>query len=185
MMDNTQKTLKEEANDRKELGDNTLKENKSPGKIIYFANGETMEECSSEEEDVEESNQKPLLDTANLSWGNYLRSWVHQIVATAFFACEFLGGKFVTFLGLNDSKYQYAVDEYYRTQNKKNESDEDGEEMSEMKETTTSNEKYHLEMKQLRYGSITGNCNNIPFLPQKDTVANVNELEESGLQNLK
>ncbi|KAK9411991.1 hypothetical protein NXF25_003166 [Crotalus adamanteus] len=139
-MDNTQKTLKEEVNDTKELGDNTQKENKSPGKIIYFANGETMEECSSEE-DVEESNQKPLLDTANLSWGNYLRSWVHQIVATAFFACEFLGGKFVTFLGLNDSKYQYAVDEYYRTQNKKNESDEDGEEMSEMKETTTSNEK--------------------------------------------
>lgn len=65
----------------------------------------------------------------------------------------------------------------------KNESDEDDEEMPKMKETTTSNEKYHLEMKQLRYGSI--NCNDIPFLPQKDTVANVNELEEGGLQNLK
>lgn len=65
----------------------------------------------------------------------------------------------------------------------KNESDEDGEEMPKMKETTTSNEKYHLEMKQLRYGSI--NCNDIPFLHQEDTVANVNELEKGGLQNLK
>ncbi|XP_070805389.1 protein FAM177B [Pituophis catenifer annectens] len=183
MMDNSPKTLKEEVNDGRELGDNILKENKSPGKIIYFANGETMEECSLEEDGVEEDNQKPLLDAANLSWGNYLRSWALQIVATAFFACDFLGGKFATFLGLNEAKYQYAVDEYYRTQNKKNESDEDYEEMLKMKETTTSNEKYHLEMKQLRYGSI--NCNDIPFLPQKDTVANVNELEEDGLQNLK
>ncbi|XP_058019812.1 protein FAM177B [Ahaetulla prasina] len=181
MMDNSQKILKEEVNDGRELGDNILKENKSPGKIIYFANGETMEDCSSEEDYFEEDNQKPLLDTANLSWSNYLQSWALQIVATAFFACEFLGGKFATFLGLNDAKYQYAVDEYYRTQKKKKESDEDGEEMPKMKETT-SNEKYHLEMKQLRYGSI--NCN-IPFLPQKDSVANVNELEEGGLQNLK
>uniref|UniRef100_A0A2D4JBG3 Protein FAM177B n=1 Tax=Micrurus lemniscatus lemniscatus TaxID=129467 RepID=A0A2D4JBG3_MICLE len=178
-MDNSQKPLQEgTVTDGRELGDDTLKENKSPRKIIYFTNGETMEECSSED-DVEEDNQKPLLDTANLSWGNYLRSWALQIVATAFFACEFLGGKFVTFLGLNEPKYQYAVDEYYRTQNKKNESDEDGEEMLKMKETTTPNEKYHLEMKQLRYGSI--NCNDT----QKDTVANVNELEEGGLQNLK
>ncbi|XP_032072857.1 protein FAM177B [Thamnophis elegans] len=181
MMNNSPKTLKEEVNDGRELGDNT-KENKSSGKIIYFTNGETMEDCSSEEDDVEEDNQKSLLETANLSWGNYLRSWALQIVATAFFACEFLGGKFATFLGLNEPKYQYAVDEYYRTQNKQKESDEDGEEMPKMKKTTTSNEKYHLEMKQLRYGSI--NCNEIPFIPQ-DTVANVNELEEGGLQNFK
>ncbi|XP_070597176.1 protein FAM177B [Erythrolamprus reginae] len=180
MMDNSQKTLQEEVNDGRELGDNTLKENKS-GKIIYFANGETMEDCSSEEDDLEEDNQKPLIDTANLSWGHYLRSWALQMIATAIFACDFLGGKVATFLGLNEAKYQYAVDEYYRTQNKKIECDEDGEEMPKMKETTTSNEKYHLEMKKLRYGSIY--CNDTPFLHQKDTVANINELDKCGLQN--
>ncbi|XP_007433776.1 protein FAM177B [Python bivittatus] len=174
-MDNTQKTLKEEENDEKQLGDNTQKENKPPRKIIYFANGESMEECSSEEDDVEEGNQKPLLDTANLSWSNYLRLWVLRIVATAFFSCEVLGGKFATFFGLNESKYQYAVDEYYRTQNKikKSKSDEDDKEMLKM-ETAASNEKQHLEMQHLRYGSI--NC--------KDTVADINELEEGGLQGL-
>ncbi|XP_063146245.1 protein FAM177B [Candoia aspera] len=182
-MDNTQKTLKEEVNDGRQLADNTQKENKLPGKIIYFANGESMEVCSSEEDDVEEGNQKPLLDTANLSWGNYLRLWVLRIVATAFFSCEVLGGKFATFFGLNESKYQYAVDEYYRIQNKKRKSDEDSEEMPEMKKTTTSNEKHQLEMQHLKYGSI--NCKDTPVLSQEDIVANVNELEEGGLQGLK
>lgn len=38
----------------------------------------------------------------------------------AFTACEFLGGKLATLFGLNEPKYQYAIDEYYRTQSKVN-----------------------------------------------------------------
>ncbi|KAF7253273.1 hypothetical protein EYD10_00072 [Varanus komodoensis] len=96
------------------------KENKIPRRIIYFANGESMEEYSTEEEDAEENNHKPLCDMANLSWGSYLRFWVVRIAMTTFFTCDFLGGKLATFFGLNEPKYQYAINEYYRMQKKVN-----------------------------------------------------------------
>ncbi|NXC50697.1 F177B protein, partial [Penelope pileata] len=38
----------------------------------------------------------------------------------AFSACEFLGGKLAALFGLNEPKYRYAVEEYYRTQREVN-----------------------------------------------------------------
>uniref|UniRef100_A0ABM5FN84 Protein FAM177B isoform X4 n=1 Tax=Pogona vitticeps TaxID=103695 RepID=A0ABM5FN84_9SAUR len=117
-MEASEGILKEEENDGNNLGAKTSKEHKTPRKVIYFANGESMEEYSTEEEDAEENKPEPLINTANLSWGGYLRFWALRIAATSFFTCEFLGGKFAALFGLTQAKYQYAIDEYYRTQKK-------------------------------------------------------------------
>lgn len=41
---------------------------------------------------------------------------IYSYFSNIVLACEFLGGKIVTLFGLNEPKYQYAIDEYYRTQ---------------------------------------------------------------------
>ncbi|XP_008124081.2 protein FAM177B [Anolis carolinensis] len=182
-MENSQGILIEEDNVDKKGRDQSSEESKNPRRIIYFANGESMEECSTEEEDAEENNHQPFLDTANLSWLSYLRHWILRIAATSFFTCEFLGGKLSSFFGLTEAKYQYAIDEYYRTQQKETESDEDGEEMQEMEMVVAPNENQHLETQSLTYGSI--HCKEMSAFSQEITVANVNELAEGGLTSLK
>ncbi|XP_042302704.1 protein FAM177B [Sceloporus undulatus] len=182
-MEDSQGSLTRQENGDKQVGDESSEECKNPRRIIYFANGESMEEYTTEEEDAEENNHEPLLDTATLSWGSYLKLWVLRIAATSFFTCEFLGGKLATFLGLTEPKYQYAIDEYYRTQKTESESDEDGEEMPEMEVVTATNEKQHLEPQSLRYGSI--NCKEMSVFSQETTVTNVNELGDGNLTGLK
>ncbi|XP_019404124.1 PREDICTED: protein FAM177A1-like [Crocodylus porosus] len=54
-------------------------ERKSPRRIIYFANGDTMEEYSTEEEEEEEEHQ--TLDTSEFSWGLYLWFWAVRIAS--------------------------------------------------------------------------------------------------------
>ncbi|KYO43545.1 protein FAM177B isoform A [Alligator mississippiensis] len=127
-------------------------ERKSPRRIIYFANGDTMEEYNTEEEEEEEEHQ--TLDTSKFSWGLYLWFWAVRIASMSFFTCEFLGGKLATLFGLNEPKYQYAIDEYYRTQSKESEDDEDGEEIFEKNEVNSLNEKCHLELQSIGYGSV-------------------------------
>ncbi|KAJ7341043.1 hypothetical protein JRQ81_004715 [Phrynocephalus forsythii] len=174
--------FQEEENGGKNLGDKSSKEHKTPRRVIHFANGESMEDYSTEE-DEEENNPEPLLDTASLSWGRYLRFWALRIAATSFFTCEFLGGKFAALFGLTEPKYQYAIDEYYRTQKKESESDEDGEEIPEMEAAFPSNEKQHLHMQSLTYGSV--HCGDMPAFSQETTIANVNELHKGNLSGLK
>ncbi|XP_060128966.1 protein FAM177B [Zootoca vivipara] len=177
-MEGSQGILKDEENSGKQPGDECSKGEKPPRRIIHFTSGETMEEYSTEEEDMEESDHNPLPDTVGLSWASYLQFWVLRIAATTFFTCEFLGGKFAALFGLNESKYQYAIDEYYRTQCKESESDEDGEEMQ-MEGTVSSNEKEHLERQSCGYGSI--DSKETPAYSPENTVAMVNELEEGSL----
>lgn len=55
---------------------------------------------------------------SKLSWGPYLWYWAGRIASSSFSTCEFLGGRFAVFLGLDQPKYQYVLNEYYRTQNK-------------------------------------------------------------------
>ncbi|XP_062981659.1 protein FAM177B [Elgaria multicarinata webbii] len=178
-MEDSREILKEEENSDKQLKDQKKEENRTPRRIIYFANGESMEEYSTEEEDPEENNHEPLLDMANISWGSFLRVWVLRIAMSTFFTCEFLGGKLATFFGLNEPKYQYAIDEYYRTQKEGSESDEDGEEMQDVEGAAAPNETQHLEMQGIRYGST--DCEDMAVLPQENTVANVNEVGEGSL----
>ncbi|XP_061482419.1 protein FAM177B isoform X2 [Rhineura floridana] len=182
-MEDSQGILKDEENSGKQPGDKSSKENKTPRRIIYFASGESMEEYSTEEEDTEENNHAPLLDTVGLSWGSSLQFWILRVAATAFFTCEFLGGKLATLFGLTEPKYQYAIDEYYRTQEKESESDEDGEEMLEMEGAVAPNEKLHLERQRLGYGSTESK--ETSAFPQEISFANVNELEEGHLPDPK
>ncbi|XP_053141774.1 protein FAM177B [Hemicordylus capensis] len=183
-MGDSQEILKKEDDDAQQVGEKNLNANKTPRRVIYFASGESMEEYSTEEEeDAVEVTYKTLLDPTKLSWGAYLRLWARRMAATAFFTCDFLGGKLATFLGLNEPKYQYAIDEYYRTQEKENESDEDGEEMPTMEEIVVQNEKQRLQMQSLEYGSI--HCQDMSAFSQENTVENVNELGGGSLPDPK
>ncbi|KAM5206056.1 protein FAM177B isoform 1-T1 [Hipposideros larvatus] len=92
----------------------------TPKRIIHFADGDIMEEYSTEEEEEEDKEQRTNspLDLSKLSWGPYLRYWAGRIASTSFSTCEFLGGRFAVFLGLDQPKHQYVLKEYYRIQNK-------------------------------------------------------------------
>ncbi|XP_034622895.1 protein FAM177B [Trachemys scripta elegans] len=180
-MEDTREILQEEDGfQHNEMEDKDRGETKSPRRIIYFANGETMEEYSTEEEEEEEEQQQPL-DTSKLSWGLYLRLWAVRIATTSLFTCEFLGGKLAMFFGLNEPKYQYAIDEYYRTQKKESEDDEDGEKISETNEAESLNEKHHLEVQGVEYGSIR--LKDAMEFSQRSTFANINEASKHDLQS--
>ncbi|XP_067421497.1 protein FAM177B [Emydura macquarii macquarii] len=189
-MEDTREILQEEdVFQNNEMEDKDTGKTKSPRRIIYFVNGETMEEYSTEEEE-EEEEQQPL-DTSKLSWGLYLRLWAVRIATTSLFsiffqgdrhlACEFLGGKLATLFGLNEPKYQYAIDEYYRTQNKESEDDEDGEKISETNEADSLNEKQYLEVQSVEYGSIR--LKDATEFSERSTFANINEVSKHDLQS--
>ncbi|XP_026978273.1 protein FAM177B [Sagmatias obliquidens] len=92
---------------------------RTPKRVIHFVDGDIMEEYSTEEEEEkEEQRTNSTLDPSKLSWGSYLWFWAGRIARTSFSTCEFLGGRFALFFGLNQPKYQYVLNEYYRTQNK-------------------------------------------------------------------
>nr|XP_006115658.1 protein FAM177B isoform X2 [Pelodiscus sinensis] len=183
MMEDTREILQEEDGFQHDvMEDKGMGKTKSPRRIIYFANGETMEEYSTEEEDEQEEKaaQQPL-DTSKLSWGLYLRLWAVRIATTSLFTCEFLGGKLATFLGLNEPKYQYAIDEYYRTQTKENDDEEEEEEkISETKEADSLSEKHRLETQNVEYGSIR--LKNAMEFSQISSFANINEVSKHDLQ---
>ncbi|XP_048366395.1 protein FAM177B isoform X2 [Sphaerodactylus townsendi] len=162
--------------------ENQSSKEKTPKRIIYFASGECLEEFSSEEEDQEEDIHEPV-DTASLSWGAYLQFWALHIATMSFFTCEFLGGKLATLFGLDQPKYQYAVDEHYRNERMEFEHDDDGEEMLEMERAAPPDEKQPLEMQSLGYGSLRGK--HASTFCQRDTFANVTECEEGSLADQK
>ncbi|XP_060102071.1 protein FAM177B-like [Heteronotia binoei] len=180
-MEDSQEILKAEKGGSQQDGNRSSKE-KTPKRIIYFASGETLEEFSSEEEDQEEVIHEPF-DTASLSWGAYLQFWALQVAAVSFFTCEFLGGKLATLFGLDQPKYQYAIDEHYRAQRMESESDEDGEDVLEMERAVPLDEKQHLEMQNIEYGSLCSK--NISTFCQRNTFANVIECEEGRLADQK
>lgn len=111
-----------------ELGDLARKE-KIPRRIINFSSGETMEEYSTddEEEDKKENTQKDLLssiDTSKLTWGPYVWFQMWRAATSTFSACDYLGERLASLLGITSAKYQYAIDEYSRSR-REEEGDED------------------------------------------------------------
>lgn len=58
----------------------------TPKRIIHFADGDIMEEYSTEEEEEEDKEQRTNspLDLSKLSWGPYLRYWAGRIASTSF-----------------------------------------------------------------------------------------------------
>ncbi|KAK2490948.1 hypothetical protein MC885_018702 [Smutsia gigantea] len=127
-----------------------------PKRIIHFVDGDIMEEYSTEEEEEEEKEeQNSTLDPSKLSWGPYLWFWVERIVRTSFSTCEFLGGRFAVFFGLNQPKYQYVLNEYYRTQTKENNKESEGNGLK-AQSAQVPNEKCPLEAGGRQYGTREG-----------------------------
>ncbi|KAM9316862.1 protein FAM177B [Gastrophryne carolinensis] len=137
-----------------ELGDVETK--RLPRRIIHFASGETMEEYSTDEEEDEEEEQRidfRNMDTSQMNWATFVQFWILRIATTAFFTCDFLGGKLAALFGLNSPKYQYAIDEYKRAQEQDSDA-EDGEEVEETEDKTNLSERNYIQMQSMDYGSI-------------------------------
>uniref|UniRef100_A0A672KDX8 Protein FAM177A1-like n=1 Tax=Sinocyclocheilus grahami TaxID=75366 RepID=A0A672KDX8_SINGR len=99
-----------------ELGDLDRKE-KTPRRITHFSSGETMEEYSTdeEEEDKTQNAKKDLLssiDTSKLAWGPYVWFQMWRAATSTISACDYLGERMASLLGITSAKYQYAIDEY-------------------------------------------------------------------------
>ncbi|XP_007935181.1 protein FAM177B [Orycteropus afer afer] len=140
-----------------------------PKRIIHFVDRDVMEEYSTEEEEEEEKEQERMnstLDLSKLPWRSYLWFWAGRIASTSFSMCEFLGGRFAIFFGLDQPKYQYVLNEYYRIQNK--ESDKEIERnVAKALSAEVLNEKCHLPTGGQKYGtqqqnSTEGPCNGTP-----------------------
>ncbi|XP_023656242.1 protein FAM177B isoform X2 [Paramormyrops kingsleyae] len=88
----------------------------SPGqkRVIHFVSGETLEEESSDEEELFD---EPV-DTAQLSWRAYSRLLWGQFRRKSFRTCDYMGGKLASLAGLNEARYQYAADEHERWKKK-------------------------------------------------------------------
>lgn len=126
----------------------------TPKRIIHFVDGDIMEEYSTEEEEEEDKEQKTnsTLDPSKLSWGPYLWYWAGRIASSSFSTCECLGGRFAVFLGLDQPKYQYVLNEYYRTQNKESDKESKGN-GSKAQPSKVPNENCHLEAGGPEYGT--------------------------------
>lgn len=110
-----------------ELGDLGRRE-KVPRRIIHFSSGETMEEYSTDEEEEEDQStgNNDLLssvDASKMTWGPYMMFNMWRAATTTISACDYLGERMASFLGITSAKYQYAIDEYYRMKKEKEEDD--------------------------------------------------------------
>ncbi|KAB1278343.1 Protein FAM177A1 [Camelus dromedarius] len=118
------------------------KKKKVPRRVIHFVSGETMEEYSTDEDEVDSLEKKdvlPTVDPTKLTWGPYL--WFYMLRAatstlsgiafrfdpltSVFLVCDFLGEKIASVLGISTPKYQYAIDEYYRMKKEEEEEEEE------------------------------------------------------------
>ncbi|XP_016076632.1 PREDICTED: protein FAM177B [Miniopterus natalensis] len=124
----------------------------APKRMIHFVDGDVMEEYSTEEEEGEGHRTSPTLDPSKLSWGPYLWFWAGRIASLSFSACDFLGGRVAVFFGLNQPKYQYMLNEYYRMQNKESDKASQGH-GSKAQPSTVPNEMCHLKAGGPEYGT--------------------------------
>lgn len=93
------------------------KKKKVPRRVIHFVSGETMEEYSTDEDEVDGLDKKdvlPTVDPTKLTWGPYLWFYMLRAATSTLSVCDFLGEKIASVLGISTPKYQYAIDEYYR-----------------------------------------------------------------------
>ncbi|XP_008821972.1 protein FAM177B [Nannospalax galili] len=126
----------------------------TPKRIIYFVDGDTMEEYSTEEEEEEKDEQNSTLDPSKLSWGPYIWFWAGKIASNSFSTCEFLGGRFAVFFGLTEPKYQYVLNEYYRMQSKEHGKGSEGD-GPKAQGAEVPNEQCHLGTGGQDYGTIS------------------------------
>ncbi|XP_075843708.1 protein FAM177B [Microtus pennsylvanicus] len=125
----------------------------TPKRVIHFADGGTMEEYSTEEEE-EKEDQNSAYDPSKLSWRSYFWFWAGQVASNSISTCEFLGERFAVFFGLSEPKYQYVLSEYRRTQDKEVDKDTEGN-GPEAQDAKIPNEKCHLGAGGQEYGAIS------------------------------
>lgn len=82
-------------------------------RVIHFTSGETLDLDSEEEEEEERPTFRDTERKARLSIKNLAR----RVGRLSLLVCDFLGERLAGALGLNDAKYQYAIDQHQR-QNK-------------------------------------------------------------------
>ncbi|GAB5572792.1 protein FAM177A1 [Prionailurus iriomotensis] len=124
------------------------KKKKVPRRVIHFVSGETMEEYSTDEDEVDSLEKKDVLPTVDpalviqqwvhkfllhasgqtetkLTWGPYLWFYMLRAATSTLSVCDFLGEKIASVLGISTPKYQYAIDEYYRMKKEEEEEEEE------------------------------------------------------------
>ncbi|XP_047592469.1 protein FAM177A1 isoform X2 [Lutra lutra] len=104
------------------------KKKKVPRRVIHFVSGETMEEYSTDEDEVDGPEKKdvlPTVDPTKLTWGPYLWFYMLRAATSTLSVCDFLGEKIASVLGISTPKYQYAIDEYYRMKKEEEEEEEE------------------------------------------------------------
>ncbi|XP_054470130.1 protein FAM177A1 [Anoplopoma fimbria] len=115
--------------ERVEMGDSAGKQGrvKVPRRTIFFASGETMEEYSTDEEEVEEPVKRDVItvDASKLTWGPYF--WFHmwRMGTSTISVCDYMGERLASLFGITSPKYQYAIDEYYRIKKEEDEEEEE------------------------------------------------------------
>ncbi|XP_013886549.1 protein FAM177A1 [Austrofundulus limnaeus] len=103
---------------------------KIPRRTIHFANGDTMEEYSTDEEEEEEEQVKKeviTVDTSKLTWGPYFWFQMWRMGTSTISVCDYMGEKLASLFGITSPKYQYAIDEYYRIKKEEEEEEEEEE----------------------------------------------------------
>uniref|UniRef100_A0A8C9IYB9 Family with sequence similarity 177 member A1 n=1 Tax=Panthera tigris altaica TaxID=74533 RepID=A0A8C9IYB9_PANTA len=101
------------------------KKKKVPRRVIHFVSGETMEEYSTDEDEVDGLEKKDILPTVD---PKILKKSLWNCVSHLTFVslvCDFLGEKIASVLGISTPKYQYAIDEYYRMKKEEEEEEEE------------------------------------------------------------
>nr|XP_037839821.1 protein FAM177A1 isoform X1 [Chlorocebus sabaeus] len=118
------------------------KKKKVPRRVIHFVSGETMEEYSTDEDEVDGLEKKDVLPSVDplhcqpigwcpptsrtkLTWGPYLWFYMLRAATSTLSVCDFLGEKIASVLGISTPKYQYAIDEYYRMKKEEEEEEEE------------------------------------------------------------
>uniref|UniRef100_A0A1A8RIP0 Myosin IXB n=1 Tax=Nothobranchius rachovii TaxID=451742 RepID=A0A1A8RIP0_9TELE len=108
---------------------------KLPRRTIHFANGDTMEEFSTDEEEEEEARVKKdviTVDPSRLTWGPYFWFYMWRMATSTVSVCDYMGERLASLFGVTTPKYQYAIDEYYRI--KKEEEEEEARRRAEEEE---------------------------------------------------
>ncbi|KAM4723400.1 protein FAM177A1 [Anableps anableps] len=112
-----------------EIAECSARKVKVPRRIIHFANGDIMEEYSTDEEEEEaEKHVKQevvTVDTSKLNWGPYF--WFHmwRVATSTISVCDYMGERLASLFGITSPKYQYAIDEYYRIKKEEEEEEEE------------------------------------------------------------
>ncbi|CAL9692184.1 unnamed protein product [Knipowitschia caucasica] len=83
-------------------------------RVIYFTNGETLDLDSDEEEEEEEEKAVGYFGDNRRKGRFSLKNLVLRVGRLSLLTCDFLGERLAGALGLNEAKYQYAIDQHQR-----------------------------------------------------------------------